>query len=70
MERESAPLMKSPNLAEDVQANQREASHNNDLDKEDILLIDRVLQSIQCELVNNTSKLTQIEKRIKRTSKS
>lgn len=62
--------MKSSPLAEDAQANQREASQNNDIDMQEIVEIDRVLQSIQCELVNNSSKLTDIEKRIKRTSKS
>ena len=35
----------------------------------EFLGIDKVLQSIQSELLNNTSKLTEIDKRIKRNTK-
>ena len=42
---------------------------NPDLDMQEFLGIDKALQSIQDELVNNTSKLTEIDKRIKRDTK-
>ena len=57
MEMESIPLMELSSLSED-----------NHLDMQEFLGIDKVLQSIQ-ELLNNTSKLTEINKRIKRDIK-
>ena len=58
-------------LVEDVHIKTREASQNTDLDMLKFLGIDKALQGIQGELLNNTSKLTEINKRIKRdTTKS
>ena len=48
----------------------REASQNTDLDIREFLGIDKALQSIQGELVNNTSKLTELNKLIKRDIKT
>ena len=56
-------------MVEDIHIKTREASQNTDIDGREFLGIDRVLQSIQGELLNNTSKLTEINKRIKRDTK-
>ena len=56
-------------MAEEIHVKTREASQNTDLDMREILGIDKALQSIQCELLNNASKLTEIDKRIKRDTK-
>ena len=47
----------------------REASQNTNLDMREFLGINKALQNIQGELLNNTSKLTEIDKRIKRNTK-
>ena len=69
LEMESIPLEELSSVAEDIHAKTREASQNTDLDMQEFLGIDKALQSIQGELLNNTSKLTEINKRIKRDSK-
>ena len=56
-------------LVEDTHVKTREASENTDLDMREFLGIDKALQSIQGELLNNTSKLTEINKHIKRDTK-
>ena len=66
---ESIPLENLLSLAEDVHIKTREASQNNDLDMREFLGIDKALQSIQGELLNNMSKPTEIDKRIKRDIK-
>ena len=69
LEMESIPLEELSSVAEDIHAKTREASQNTDLDMQEFLGIDKALQSIQGELLNNTSKLTEINKRIKRDTK-
>ena len=66
---ESIPLMELSSLVEDIHVKTREASQNTDLDMREFLGIDKALQSIQGQLLNNTSKLTEINKRIKRDTK-
>ena len=66
---ESIPLKDLSSLVEDIHVKTREASQNTDLDMREFLGIDKALQSIQGELVNNTSKLTKIDKRIKKDTK-
>ena len=66
---ESIPLKDLSSLAEDIHAKTREASQQTTLDMREFLGIDKALQSKQGELVNNTSKLTEINKRIKRDTK-
>ena len=66
---ESIPLEKLSSLAKDIHVKTREASQNTDLDMREYLGIDKFLQSIQGEFLNNTSKLTEINERIKRDSK-
>ena len=56
-------------LVEDIHIKTREVSHNTDLDIQEFIGIDKTLQSIQGELINNTSKVTNINKRIKRDTK-
>ena len=56
-------------MVEDIHVKTGEASQNTDLDMREFLGIDKALQSIQGELLNNTSKLTEINKRIKRDTK-
>ena len=66
---ESIPLENLSSLAKDIHIKTREASQNTNLDMREFLGIDKALQSIQDELLNNTSKLTEINKRIKRYEK-
>ena len=58
LEMESIPLEKLSSLIEGIHVKTREASQNTDLDMREFLGIDKALQSIQAELLNNTSKLT------------
>ena len=69
LETESIPLKELSSLAEKIHVKTREASQNIDLDMCKFSGIDKVLQSIQGELLNNTSKLTEINKSIKRDTK-
>ena len=69
IEMESIPLGKLSSLVEDIHVKIRETSQNTDLDMREFLGIDKALQSIQGELLNNTSKLTEINKRIDRDTK-
>ena len=69
LQMESIPLKDLSSLAEDIHAKTREASQQTTLDMREFLGIDKALQSKQGELVNNTSKLTEINKRIKRDTK-
>ena len=66
---QSIPLEELLSLVENVHVKIQEASQNTDLDMREFLSIDEALQSIQGELLNNTSKLTEINKRIKRDTK-
>ena len=69
LEMERIPLKELSSLVEDIHAKTREASQNTDLDMREFLGINKALQNIQGELLNNTSKLTEIDKRIKRNTK-
>ena len=66
LQMESIPLRGLSSLIEDIHTKTREASQNIDLDMPEFLGIDKAVQSIQGELVNNTSKLTEIDKHIQR----
>ena len=63
---ESIPLEELSSLVEDIHVKTREASQNTDLNMREFLGIGKASQSIQGELLNNASKLTEIEKRITR----
>ena len=70
LEMEDIPLKDLSSLVEGIHIKTREVSQQTDLfDVQEFLAIDKALQSIQGELVNNTSKLTEINKRIKRDTK-
>ena len=69
LEMERIPLEELSYLVEDIDAKTREVSENTDLDMREFLGIDKALQSIQGEHLNNISKLTEINKRIKRDTK-
>ena len=69
LEMERIPLEELSYLVEDIDAKTREVSENTDLDMREFLGIDKALQSIQSEHLNNISKLTEINKRIKRDTK-
>ena len=64
LEMETIPLKELQSLTENFHVKTREASQNTDLDMPEILGIDKALQSIQGELLNDTSNLTEINKRI------
>ena len=69
LQMETIPLKDLSSLVEDIHVKTREASQNTDFNMRGFLAIDRALQSIQGDLLNNTSKLTEIDKRIKRDTK-
>ena len=69
IEIESIQLMELSSLVEDIHVKTRETSQNTGFDMREFLGIDIALQRIQGELLNNTSKLTEINKRIKRDTK-
>ena len=56
-------------MVEVIHVKTREALQNIDLDMREFLGFDRALQSVQGELLNNISKLTEIDKCIKRDTK-
>ena len=66
---ESIPLREFSSLVEDIHTKTEEGSQNTDLDMQEFLGINKSLQSIQGELLNNTSELTEINKRIQRDTK-
>ena len=66
LEMESILLGKLSSLVEYIHVKTREASQNTNLDMREFLGIDKALQGIQSELLNNMSKLTEIDKHIKR----
>ena len=70
LQMESIPLKDLSSLAEEIHVRTREASQNTDLDMREFLGIDKALQSIQGELLDNTSRLTEINKRIERDTKN
>ena len=69
LQMESISLKDLSSLAKEIHIKTRETSQNTDLDMREILGIDKALQSIQGDLLNNTSKLTEINKRIERDTK-
>ena len=69
LQMEIIPLKELSSLAEEIHIKTREASQQTTLDMREFSAIDKALQSIQGELLNNTEKLTEINKRIKRDTK-
>ena len=56
-------------MTEEIHVKTQEALQNTDLNMQEFLRINKALQSIQGELLNNTSKLTEINKSIKKDAK-
>ena len=69
LEMESIPPEEFSSSAKEIHVKTREASQNTDPDMRELLGIDKALQSIQGKLLNNTSKLIEIDKWIKRNTK-
>ena len=69
IEMKSIPLEELLSLVEDIHVKTREALQNTDLDMREFLGISKVLQSIQGELLNSTSKLRELNKRIGKDTK-
>ena len=67
---ESIPLMELSSLIEYIHVKTWVVSQNTHLDMREFLWTDKTLQSIQSELLNNTSKLTEINKHKKEIPKS
>ena len=69
LQMESIAMKELSSLVEDIHVKTREGSQNTDLDMRELLGTDKALQSIQGELLNNTSKFTEIDERKKRNQK-
>ena len=69
LEMESIPPEELSSLAKKIYVKTPEASQNTDLDMREFSGINQAFQSIQGELLNNASKLTEINKSIKRDTK-
>ena len=67
---ESVPLTELSSLVENVHIKTQETSQNTDFVLQNFLGINKAWQSMQGELVNNTSKFVEIDKRIKKDSKN
>ena len=70
LEMKRIPLKELSSLTKDIHVKTQEASKNINLDMREFLGINKALQSIQGKLLNNTSKLTEINKSIKRDTKN
>ena len=69
IEMESIALEELSSVVDNINIKTREASQNTDLDMQELLGIDKALQCIQGDLLNNTTKVTEINKRIKKDIK-
>ena len=67
---ETIPLFDLSSVAEEIHIKTREASQNTDFDMREFFGIDKALQSINGELRNNTAKLSELDKQIKRDTLS
>ena len=66
---ESIPLEKLSSLVEDVNVKTQEASRNTNLDMREFLGVHKALLGIKGKFLNNISKLSEIDKRIKKGTK-
>ena len=67
---ETIPPAELFRLVEDIHSKTREALKNSDIDMREFLGIDKALQIIQGEVLNNTWKLTEINKRLEKDTKN
>ena len=70
LQMESIPLNELLSLIENIHVKTRETSQNTDLDMRELLGINKALQRIRGELLNSTSKLTEIDKHIQEIPKT
>ena len=63
---EDIPLQDLSTLAEQVHIATREAATNTDLDMREFLRIDKALRRVQGEIINNTAKLSELDKQLDR----
>ena len=66
LEMEDIPLQDLSTLAEQVHVATREAATNTDLDMREFLGIDKALRRVQGEIINNTAKLSELDKQLAR----
>ena len=66
LEMENIPLQDLGNLAEQVHVATKETATNTYLDMREFLEIDKALRRVQGELINNTSKLSELDKKLAR----
>ena len=66
LEMESIPLQDLSTFAEQVHVATREAATNTDLDMREFLGIDKALRGVQGEIINNTAKLSELDKQLDR----
>ena len=64
LEMEDIPLQDLSTLAEQVHVATREAATNTDLDMQEFLGIDKALRRVQGEIINNTAKLSELDKQL------
>ena len=67
---ERITLLQLTSLAENIHFKTREKSQYTDFDIQELLGIDKALQSVQDTYANNTSKLTEIDRRTKKIAQS
>ena len=66
LEMQDIPLQDLSTLAEQVHVATREAATNTDLDMQEFLGIDKALRRVQGEIINNTAKLSELDKQLDR----
>ena len=69
-EMESIPLEELSSFVEDIHVKAQEASQNTDLDMREFLGVNKALQGIKGEFLNNMWKLAEIDKHIRRNTKN
>ena len=67
---EKVPVMEPLALANYIHVKARELPQNTNIDMWELAGLNKALQSIQGKLINNTSNLTNVNKRINKGSKS
>ena len=66
LEMENIPLQDLGNLVEQVHVATRESATNTDIDMREFLGIDKALRRVQGEIINNTAKLSELDKKLAR----
>ena len=64
LEMEDIPLQDLSTLAKQVHIVKREAATNTDFDMREFLGIDKALRRVQGKIINNTAKLSELDKQL------